>query len=874
MPPRDRQSPPRIPGYRLERALGEGGMATAWLASQLSLGREVALKVLDPALAADQAFVERFLREARVLAALRHRHIVAIHDVGLAEGVPYLAMEYVPGGSIVPLCGQCDAATALRCVREIAEALGHAHARGIVHRDVKPENILRGEDGGFVLGDFGIARVSDAGALAAPTGPGLAFGTPAYMAPERWRDGAVDGRSDFYALGCVLHALLTARPPYAASEPLALGHKHLNEPIPLLPAPFEALQGLLARLLAKDPADRHPDAAALVAHVQVLEREIGGGERPSGETRLLNEWPFATGSREQSALQATASPRVALPVRSSWRGYALGMLGAVGLLIVGWMLRGDEGDSPPPAPKPPVVAVLPLRVDGDDPELERIASLVSEDITAQLARVDGVEVVARTSVLAVTQTPQDARTVAQRLGAGLLVEGSVRRDTAGEVGIHLQLVDGQTGSQQGGKRAVVPLERLGDAEDELMDWLAGELVPERAGPRPLVRASKSREANAAFQHGRALLAAATSSADVQAAQAVLAKAIAIDPQFASAHAAVCRAGLQAFQYARNPVEFDAAKAACDRAAAIDPDSPDVALVLGDLYRSKGEHAVAITYYQSVLGDPALRGDALARLARSQASLGRNDEAEQSFRKAQSQLPGYWPLYLDIGVFLMGTGRYADAADAFEAARALGGDGDVRVHNNLGSALFLADRFEDAEAAYSRAIAVRETHSAVSNLGSVRFYLGNYAGAAELYRKALEIQPGDYRMYGNLADAMAAAGAPVEEVRAFYERAAAGAKQFLDVQGDSVDAASELVWYWANSGRTSGARALLLSVVAREVTDGSVPYRLAGAALRLSDPVTARAQLDRAIELGYSPRIIAGTPWLRPLLDDPGAPRQP
>lgn len=876
MPPRDRQSPPRIPGYRLERALGEGGMATAWLASQLSLGREVALKVLDPALAADQAFVERFLREARVLAALRHRHIVAIHDVGLAEGVPYLAMEYVPGGSIVPLCGQCDAATALRCVREIAEALGHAHARGIVHRDVKPENILRGEDGGFVLGDFGIARVSDAGALAAPTGPGLAFGTPAYMAPERWRDGAVDGRSDFYALGCVLHALLTARPPYAASEILALGHKHLNEPIPLLPAPFEALQGLLARLLAKDPADRHPDAAALVAHVQVLEREIGGGERTSsGETRLLAEWPFSAAATPVSTEVRAPKPS-AEPVHRISPSWAFVLLLAfIGLAALGLFASGrlppGSGDAPPP-PSAPVIAVLPLHADGQDPELTRLASVVAEDLTVQLARLEGLQVVARTSVLAVTQSPQDAQTVAQRLGAGLLVEGSVRRNAGGEIGIHLQLVDGRTGSQRGGTQASAPLDRLSSAEGELLDWLAAELLPGREAPRLELRASSSRDANAAYQRGRTLQAEAAGISDLQAARAAFEQALTIDPSFAPAYAAACRAGLDAFKITRDPSEFQLAKQACDQAVAIDADSPDVQVLLGRFHSVQGEHAIAISYFERVLDDPALRGDALLGMARSQAALGRNAEAERSYRRAQSLLPGQWVQYAELGNFYIATSRYADAADAFQAALALGGDTDARVHNGLGSALLGADRLEEAEAAYSRALELRVTHSAISNLGSVRFFLGNYQGAAELFRQALAMQPNDYRMYGNLADALSAAGGEPAEVRALYERAANGAKGYLDVQGDSIEAAASLAWFWVNTGRTEGARALLLGAAEREVSDGAVPYRLAGAWLRLGDIERARAQLDRAIALDYSARMIAGTPWLRPLLATEGAVR--
>ena len=262
-----------LPGFHITRELGRGGMATVYVAEQTSLGREVALKVLDPQLAADPSSTERLLREARTVASLHHPHIVAIYDVGLHQGTQYIAMEYLPLGAIVATGEQLAPGEVLRCVREIASALDYAHAHGIVHRDVKPSNILRHEHGNYLLADFGIARVNNTGATI--TGAGSVIGTPAYMSPEQWRGGQLDGRADLYSLGIVLYELLTGAPPYASDDQWAVGMQHMNAPTPELPAPYRGLQGLLARMLAKQPADRVATGAEVVEQIAAIEREGG-----------------------------------------------------------------------------------------------------------------------------------------------------------------------------------------------------------------------------------------------------------------------------------------------------------------------------------------------------------------------------------------------------------------------------------------------------------------------------------------------------------------------------------------------------------------------------------------------------------------------
>jgi len=258
-----------IPGYEIEQELGQGAMATVYLATQRSLERKVALKVMAAALAADASFCERFLREGKTLARLSHPHTVTIYDIGNVGHYYYMAMEFLPNGTLKErIAAGLNPAQGLLYLRHIAEALGYAHSLGLVHRDVKPANILFRANGTAVLSDFGIAKSLDDRTQF--TQAGFSVGTPSYMSPEQARGQQIDGRADLYALGVVFYEILTGKLPYTGSDSLSTALAHLTEPLPELPINHGQYQGILRKLLAKDPAERFANADALIAALDQL----------------------------------------------------------------------------------------------------------------------------------------------------------------------------------------------------------------------------------------------------------------------------------------------------------------------------------------------------------------------------------------------------------------------------------------------------------------------------------------------------------------------------------------------------------------------------------------------------------------------------
>ena len=371
---------PQIPGYRLLKVLKQSKRSRTFLAEQQSLARQVALKVLSEEFFDDPALRQRFVDEGKSAARLNHPHVLAVFDIGSAGGFPFIATEFVPGGTLRDRMQQPMAPVdALRIARDLASALDYAHSQGVIHRDIKPANIMFRADGAAVLGDLGILK-AQSGANS------MQIGSPHYMSPEQIEGQTGDGRADLYSLGIVLYEMLTGRPPFDADDPFAVISKHLSEPVPKLPEALALYQPLIDRTLAKRPEERFSSAREMVTAIDgYIEpktvREPRAEAMRAGPSRTVPVAPVAQPETQQmgpaTVLQPAvttalkpqpaapvAAPKPVVPARAPVQTQGnlfkallrIGLLALVIAALIWGVIRLVRGSGEPSQPAPAAVA--------------------------------------------------------------------------------------------------------------------------------------------------------------------------------------------------------------------------------------------------------------------------------------------------------------------------------------------------------------------------------------------------------------------------------------------------------------------------------------------------------------------------------------
>ena len=360
--------------YRITAPLGEGGMAAVYKAYQPSVDRDVAIKVLPQHFAKDQQFVQRFEREAKVLAKLQHPNILPVHDYGQSNGYTYIVMPLIEGGDLSELMHskKLPVAEIERIVSQVGDALDYAHAQGVVHRDIKPSNILMDQRGNCLLTDFGLAKIV-AGASEKLTATGFVVGTPSYMAPEQGLGEQADSRSDIYALGVILYELMTGQVPFQAETPIAVVMKHIHDP--LLPPRevqtniSEAAERVILKALAKEPQDRFATAGEMVTALQAA---LNNTDLPPAV--LPNEGELTHISEIKSLKKpSVAKKKESVPATSNsmiwWAVAGLAAIILVGLLGTGsWLLLNSQNaDQTPSQAAPPPTESIQLATETPAP---------------------------------------------------------------------------------------------------------------------------------------------------------------------------------------------------------------------------------------------------------------------------------------------------------------------------------------------------------------------------------------------------------------------------------------------------------------------------------------------------------------------------
>ncbi len=688
--------------YTIEREIGAGGMATVYLAEDLKLHRKVALKVLRPELATALG-PERFLQEIDIAAKLNHPHILGLHDCGEVDGFLYYVMPYIEGESLREKLaneGELPVSDAVRILKEVVDALAEAHSNGVVHRDIKPDNVmLRGRHA--LVTDFGVAKaVSEATGRHELTTAGVALGTPAYMAPEQAAaDPQIDHRADIYAVGALAYELLTGRPPFTGTTQQEILAAHITQPPDPLTKHRESLPPVLERLvlrcLEKKACDRWQTADELIPQLEAMATP-SGGVTPTSKQSM----PVAV---QRSALLRTV----------------LGASTLVVAVVAGMLLwpKADGAESAEASVDRAAIAVLPFENRTADESRAYFASGLHDELLTQLFKVAALKVIGRTSVLGYAGTTKPLTQIADELGVGSIVEGSAQVE-GNRLRVNVQLIDATTGEALWAERYDRTLDDVFATQSEIAERVVtavGATITDAEASALAMVPTNNSEAYRLYLQGEQYRSRPSRlQQDLESAEQLFERALELDPDFAMAYASLSNvhATMLWLAYDPYPSRMELTRVTAEAALRLAPELPQARTAMGNMYYNQRDFVKALEEHSA----------------------------------AAAGLPGSAEMWMGVGYTHRRLGNWDQALAAFEKATALN-PRDAEILQDLGGmTLLYLHRYDEAIAAFDRALELAPDF-AIARLNRALTYL-HWRGQLDTLRSLVERGPENYSEDGS------------------------------------------------------------------------------------------------------------------------------
>jgi serine/threonine protein kinase/tetratricopeptide (TPR) repeat protein len=840
------------PRYRIESLLGEGGMGKVYKAQDGELRRTVALKLVRPELASDPSSMDRLKQEILLASKVSHKNILRIHDLGDVGGLKFISMAYVDGRDlhqIISAEGRLPLPRAIRIARQLCLALEAAHSEGVIHRDLKPQNVLVDQEGQVFVSDFGLAKSLEVHA-SMMTSTSEVNGTPRYMSPEQVEAGPVDHRSDLYSLGLILYEMVTADLPFESDSVLQAMYQRVTQsprnPKTLNPDLPDYLVNIIMRCLEKDPAQRYQHAREIL-----VDLERADSVSPEASVPVL---PVVV-----------AAPRWKKPI--VWASAAVILLAAaisVGVPKFRQSLFGSKIASSSATPGGKYVAILPFRVIGDEGSLQLTADGIVDALSAKLFQLKDVHLASPAAAAKVSAKDKPDQ-IARSLGAKLLVQGSLQ-GSGDRLAIAISLDEPSTGRRLWSKEYSGVKQDLLTLQDQIYaDLLSGlelKLTNEELA-KSTIHLTENLSAYEMYLKGQSLLHnGQRDDATLKQALEYFEAASQKDRNFAKAYTGLADTAVYLYNIKKDAEWASRALEAASRAKAINSNLPEVHFSLGQVYNVTGKSAEAVDELKKALELAPNSDDGYRRLGLAYKSLGKKAEALQAFQHAVDANPFYWFNYNTLGNAYFQFGDNNQALKSFQKVTELAPN-LPNGWTNVGSVQHQLGKWNESVAAFKKALELQPSVVAYSNLGTSFFFQERYDEARANFEKAVDMSPQRSDLVGNLADCYRWLGNR-EKAGITYEMAISLALRSLQTNPRDAEALSELAVFYAKKGDTQKGVDYIRR--AREVNPANVNFvyneaQINALANRMPE---ALQSLRDALSKGYSVREAFADPELKAL----------